>query len=266
MNRKHKPSDVVWCFLFDLWSLVIPAVPVTWQNLDVILLCNTAFIFISSDSMIISVMENHFILGVIVCDGCNCLEPWESHLHLFIQHSFSRHVLLQIYNYTSETEINPVIQKCYLALSSLTQVPNNGSVVVLGFDLINLWSLMQSLNSWDITACWVCSCFWFSFPLVTHKDGKFRAELSKLTIIGRTRHDEFWLVELWDAYPYIKGTKWMNVASVLEPRLLNSSLTSLSNRDLARRKDERCPFFPPVVGSLHFQKQALLLSACAWRG
>ncbi|KAK6314314.1 myeloid-derived growth factor [Coregonus clupeaformis] len=25
---------------------------------------------------------------------------------------------------------------------------------------------------------------------VTHKDGKFRAELSKLTIIGRTRHDE----------------------------------------------------------------------------
>uniref|UniRef100_A0AAZ3Q7D8 Uncharacterized protein n=1 Tax=Oncorhynchus tshawytscha TaxID=74940 RepID=A0AAZ3Q7D8_ONCTS len=25
---------------------------------------------------------------------------------------------------------------------------------------------------------------------VTHKDGKFRAELSKLTIIARTRHDE----------------------------------------------------------------------------
>ncbi|XP_072516022.1 myeloid-derived growth factor [Salminus brasiliensis] len=25
---------------------------------------------------------------------------------------------------------------------------------------------------------------------VTHKDGKFRAELSKLTVIGRTRHDE----------------------------------------------------------------------------
>lgn len=27
-------------------------------------------------------------------------------------------------------------------------------------------------------------------PAVTHRDGKFNAQLSKLTAIGRTRHDE----------------------------------------------------------------------------
>lgn len=34
------------------------------------------------------------------------------------------------------------------------------------------------------------------WPPVTHKEGKFSAQLAKLTVIGRTQRDELWLVKL----------------------------------------------------------------------
>lgn len=40
------------------------------------------------------------------------------------------------------------------------------------------------------------SFLFFPSFTVTHRDGKFRAELSKLTMIARTKHDELWLASM----------------------------------------------------------------------
>ena len=48
------------------------------------------------------------------------------------------------------------------------------------------------MNMFELLKNMIWSIVFFSFfsSPVTHTDGKFRAELSKLTMIGRTKHDE----------------------------------------------------------------------------
>lgn len=132
MNRKERHCCFLCCFCL-IYDPLLSQVCLSFGKIWMLYCSATQLSLLSLLTVWLYLwLRATLILEAIVCDGCNCREPWDSHLHLFIQQThFNTNC-----NYTSETQIKSVIQKCCLALKRLIQAPNIGSVVVNSYKLL----------------------------------------------------------------------------------------------------------------------------------